>query len=185
MGKEGDGSVLVVDDDPDWRDLVAAQLESAGFDVAVAGDGFVAWTRFLRAEPLVVVTDIQMPLMDGRELLAKVHDRNFRVPVILVTASEALAHEAEQVGAYAVIAKPADPDQIVGAVRAAIEHRTSCIPLAKLWKAAGASSNRPPVNASWFSGRQRPVMLALVMAALVAVVLATRRRGPGRLLSSA
>ena len=48
-----------------------------------------AWRSFLQSEPLAVVTDIQMPVMDGRQLLANVRARNFRVPVIVVTASEA------------------------------------------------------------------------------------------------
>ena len=175
MRPEGDGSVLVVDDDEDWREAVAEQLESAGFTVAVASDGFVAWTRFLRSEPLVVVTDIQMPLMDGCELLAKVRDRNFRVPVILVTASEALAHAAELDGAYAVIAKPADPDRIIAAVKAAIDHRTSHVPLAKLWLAAGRSSGSARPAGQWLFRRARAAMVALVVASLAVVVVAASR----------
>lgn len=183
MSSEGGGSVLVVDDDADWREIVADQLESAGFKVAVANDGFVAWTRFLRSEPLVVVTDIQMPVMDGRELLTRVHTRNRRVPVILVTASEALACAAEHAGAYAVIAKPTDPDRIIAAVRAAIEHQASRRPLARLWKAAGARPKPRNPLTSWLTDRRTSLAVAITLAALVATVMVARAPSVARRLA--
>ena len=59
--------VLLVDDDADWRDLIEDHLDAAGLSVAAANDGRGAWRSFLQSEPLVVVTDIQMPFMDGCE----------------------------------------------------------------------------------------------------------------------
>ena len=109
--------VLLVDDDSDWRDLIEDHLHAAGLAVAAATDGRGAWQSFLKSEPVVVVTDIQMPFMDGRELLANVRARNFRVPVIVVTACAAQICTADLTSAYAVIAKPADPDEIVASVK--------------------------------------------------------------------
>ncbi len=174
-------AILLVDDDSDWREVLAEHLDAAGFSVAVATDGYVAWRRFLECEPLVVVTDMQMPFMDGRELLANVRARNFRVPVIVVTASEALGRAAELGDAYVVIAKPADPDHIIATVKAAIGHRSSHTPLAKMWTVAAALAqrrDRRPALAvrSWlWTGRGRAgAVSAIVAVLLVTLVLAVR-----------
>lgn len=174
------GCVLVVDDDSDWREILADQLESAGFAVTVASDGLRGWTRFLQAEPLVVVTDMQMPAMDGGQLLARVRARNYRVPVIIVTASETLIRTAELTGAYVVMAKSAEPDRIIAAVKAAVAHRKSNTPLLKLWKVA-ASLPRfagPPASAwsAWWSARRRAVAAASVIVAVLAAVAVVARR---------
>ncbi|HEY0870963.1 MAG TPA: response regulator [Acidothermaceae bacterium] len=186
-------TVLLVDDDSDWRDVLAEHLDAAGFSVAVATDGYVAWRSFLESEPLVVVTDVQMPFMDGRELLANVRARNFRVPVIVVTASpaqaQAQARAAELDDAYVVIAKPADPDQIIATVKAAISHRTSHTPLAKIWTVATSlalRNERRPLSAmrSWlWTRRGRAAAVSAIAAVLVvSLVLAVRLRPAHRRL---
>ena len=178
MVSEARASVLLADDDSDWREIVAAHLEAAGFAVAVARNGLVAWTSFLEAEPFVVVTDVQMPQIDGTELLARVHARNPRIPVILVTASEVLVPLAERAGAYAVIAKPVDPDQILAAVTAALAYRRDHTPLAKLWRVAvSLPRHRGRRWAPWlFSKRRQQIVAvsAIVALLIVGVLIAPR-----------
>ena len=129
-----------------------------------------------------------MPVMDGRELLANVRARNFRVPVIVVTGSEADIRDAVVTTAYGVIAKPADPERLIATVNAAIGHRTSHTPLAKIWLAAASlprsGGQRPTVlSRSWWSTRRRRVgVVCFIVGALVVfVIVAARPRArPGR-----
>lgn len=186
MSFEGRRPVLLVDDDPDWRDAIAEHLEAAGLAVVVATDGSDAWQCFQQSEPLAVITDVQMPFMDGRQLLANVRARNFRVPVIVVTGADAQARESDLMRAYVVIAKPADPDHIIATVKAAIGHRTSHTPLAKMWMAAAslprAVEQRPALlsRAWWATRRQQAGVIQLIVATLlVLVALAARRRRGG------
>ena len=128
-----------------------------------------------------------MPVMDGRELLANVRGRNFRVPVIVVTASEAQIRDADVTPAYVVIAKPADPDRIIATVKAAIGYRTSHTPLAKMWMAAASlprtGGQRPAVlSRSWWSttGRRAGLVCFIVGTLVVLVIVAVRPRAHPR-----
>ncbi|UCE87559.1 MAG: sigma-54-dependent Fis family transcriptional regulator, partial [Deltaproteobacteria bacterium] len=96
--------VLVVDDRPFSRDLVATELAEAGFHVVTAGDGDEAWAKVQRRRFDLIVTDLRMPRSDGMALLRRVRSaasRHPRVPVILVSAYGTLstAVEAGKAGA--------------------------------------------------------------------------------------
>lgn len=77
--------ILIVDDQAVARRVLATELEDAGFDVVLAGDGREAWQRFCEDEPSAVVTDMVMPRSDGMELLSRIRSRS-EVPVILFSA---------------------------------------------------------------------------------------------------
>ena len=101
--------VLVVDDSLTTRQLERAMLEAAGYDVRVAEDGARAWA-LLEAEAFdLVVSDIEMPLMDGFQLLARIRASAVRatLPVVLVTAlaDEADRRRALDLGANAYLLK--------------------------------------------------------------------------------
>src|SRR3954469_9010564 len=80
--------VLVVDDEEDAREMLAAILSQAGFDVDDAADGFAALTKVSRCRPDVVVTDLRMPGMTGVDLLQRIRRIHGDVPVILATGLE-------------------------------------------------------------------------------------------------
>jgi PAS domain S-box-containing protein len=83
----GGETVLVIDDDPDVRDLLGRVLERAGFEVATAATGDEGLTLAERLEPTVITLDLKMPGMDGREVLSRLKDdpNLADVPVVLVT----------------------------------------------------------------------------------------------------
>jgi two-component system chemotaxis sensor kinase CheA len=80
--------ILVVDDSITTRTLEKNILEAVGFEVYVAIDGVEAWARLAEVEPDVIVSDVEMPHMDGLELCERVKasDRLRHLPVILLTS---------------------------------------------------------------------------------------------------
>jgi two-component system, chemotaxis family, sensor kinase CheA len=77
--------VLVVDDSPVVRDLVSEILLGQGFDVVAAPDGAEALVLLDRGAPDLVVTDVEMPNLDGFGLLARIRERSLGLPVIMLT----------------------------------------------------------------------------------------------------
>ncbi|GAA1237427.1 LmbE family N-acetylglucosaminyl deacetylase/CheY-like chemotaxis protein [Microbacterium phyllosphaerae] len=119
--------VLVVDDDPDVALLVKTVLERrAGCEVVVAQDGLSAVERLTRFTPDVVVTDIEMPGLDGLELLAELRRKDPLVPVIVMTAHVSVEYAVSALRAQAdeFLTKPLDNARLVEAVsRLAAEGR--------------------------------------------------------------
>ena len=105
------GKILVVEDNIDSRDLLAKLLGMSGYEVLSAPDGESALATALKQVPDLIITDINMPRMDGIALLRKVRLESVldRTSVFVVTAfgSEA-AREAMEAGADAATAKPFD-----------------------------------------------------------------------------
>jgi CheY-like chemotaxis protein/anti-sigma regulatory factor (Ser/Thr protein kinase) len=101
-------AILVVDDNPIDRRLVGAMLEkSAGWKVHYAGDGMEALASIGRSPPHAVLTDLQMPELDGLELVEEVRVKHPTIPVVLMTAhgSEEIAIRALQKGAASYVPK--------------------------------------------------------------------------------
>ena len=104
-------SVLIVDDDPFIRRLIATTLEDvAGFTIDEAGDGVEAVTAARQKEPAIVFLDIDMPRMNGidacRELRAIDHDSTI---VMLTAAGPDVEAEARAAGADLFLTKPFSP----------------------------------------------------------------------------
>lgn len=110
--------VLVVDDRSEARELLARDLEEAGYRVLEAGDGIEGWQCFRRADPDLVVTDLRMPKADGIELLRRIRTVS-NVPVILLTAygDVPTAVSAMKGGAQEVFHFPDDLDRLIPRIR--------------------------------------------------------------------
>jgi CheY-like chemotaxis protein len=110
--------VLVVDDRPDVRLSLLYMLEAAGFDVAEAENGEQALNLVWSQRVEVVLTDLAMPGMDGRELTQKIVEARHRPRVIVMSGSERLGpEEAETLGADAVLSKPFTREQLVRTIK--------------------------------------------------------------------
>jgi diguanylate cyclase (GGDEF)-like protein len=118
--------VLVVDDTALVRKLIAARLRGAGYRVTEASDGQAALEQFRRQASSVVITDLNMPRLDGLGLLAALRRHEHAPEVILLTGSRATdaqaAVQALRLGAHDYIAKDASAgDEVVLAVQRATQ----------------------------------------------------------------
>jgi len=115
-------TILLADDDPTIADSLAPFLERAGFHVLVVSDGVNALEKAQAHHPELIILDVLMPRMDGRETLRRLRKANIWTPTILLTqvgeASErALALEE---GADDYLNKPFDPHELLARIRAVL-----------------------------------------------------------------
>jgi two-component system, NtrC family, response regulator HydG len=117
--------VLVVDDEAGARAGLKQLLEAHGYAVTVAEDGVVALERMGELPPDVVITDLDMPNMDGMQLLARLREQDRELAVIVSTSAVDVqsAVAAMRAGATDYITKPVEFDELVLSIERAIEHR--------------------------------------------------------------
>ena len=114
-------TVLTIDDSKTMRDLLMAALVDAGFRVLQAEDG-VFGLEVLQAEVVdVIITDINMPRMDGFGVVENVRSdsRHRSTPILVLTteSDDAKRDRARKAGATGWIVKPFHPDKLVDAIR--------------------------------------------------------------------
>jgi chemotaxis protein histidine kinase CheA/ActR/RegA family two-component response regulator len=116
--------VLVVDDSPSVRRVVGGMLKNAGWAVQTARDGVEALEIIARERPAAVLLDIEMPRMDGYELMATIRSQEtYRgLPLIVLTSRAAAKHQqrATQLGADAYIIKPYQDEMLLNTLAALI-----------------------------------------------------------------
>jgi CheY-like chemotaxis protein len=117
--------VLVIDDDEEQRTLMKAMLAGVGHEVLEASDGAEGLELVATHEPQLVLTDINMPGVDGHEVISSLRVACPDVPIIAVSGGSAIAKDellekAAQLGAVEVIMKPFGFEQLAGAVHRAI-----------------------------------------------------------------
>ena len=115
------GKILVVDDDSQMRASLTHLLESAGYSVAVAGDGAEGLMALQANQPDAILSDVRMPGMNGLEFQTKVRDIG-SVPVVLISAHGdiPMAVGALQDGAYSFVEKPFGPRRLLGILKNAV-----------------------------------------------------------------
>ncbi|MCP9438892.1 MAG: response regulator [Nitrospira sp.] len=106
--------ILVVDDDPDIRQILQDRLESYGYLVDTAADGPTALQKLNRLTPHCVFLDLLMPGMDGTEVLRRIKAWDRSIKVIIVTAAVAteMASATISKAAHAYLPKPFDSPQL-------------------------------------------------------------------------
>ena len=106
--------ILVVEDDPDLAALEAELLEEHGHQVEVAYNGREALAAVERAAPDLILLDMKMPIMSGREFVEEYRRAQpSPAPIVVVSAADDAQVRAAEVGASGWIAKPFDPDVLV------------------------------------------------------------------------
>ena len=114
-------TVLVVEDDPSTRQLIAQVLASAGYEPLHAREGGEALRLIREREPGLVILDLALPGLDGRSFLLSLRadERTKRLPVIVVSANADSLTTFERRAVATVLPKPFDLEALVAAVRGA------------------------------------------------------------------
>ena len=117
--------ILVIDDDPDVRASLTKILTRAGYDVVEAADG-AAGMELQRREPSdLIITDIFMPGVDGLQTIRQLKKEGSGVRIIAVSGGDRtgtvdLKEHARLMGAFKVLAKPFEMDDVLAAVKEAL-----------------------------------------------------------------
>jgi len=109
------GTILIVDDDQSIRELLSLHLSAAGYEVHVAADAISAGYMVLRSPPDLIISDINMPHMDGFEFIAALKsDKTIPdIPVIFLTSVDEGEQRGKQLGAVGYITKPVRADRLL------------------------------------------------------------------------
>lgn len=111
--------VLVVDDEPDIRQVLAYVLGDEGYEVYEASDGHTALELIDREHPDIIILDMKMPGMDGWNFVRQYRERHdHRAAIIVLTAAQDAARRGADVDADGYVSKPFDLDVLVERVAA-------------------------------------------------------------------
>ncbi len=108
---------LIVDDSATMRDMVSYTLSNAGFEVLEANDGQAALSVLDTERVNIIITDINMPVLDGIGLITKVrqHPVHVATPILCLTTEQSsdFKNKAKSAGATGWIEKPFNPDRLI------------------------------------------------------------------------
>ena len=115
-----EAAVLVVDDDAPIRRMLERSLGAEGYDVCAVADGGLALAQVERSLPDVVVLDVAMPGMDGLAVTRRLRAKGLAVPILLLTARDALSERVAglDAGADDYLVKPFEIDELTARIRA-------------------------------------------------------------------
>ncbi len=117
-------TIMTVDDSASVRQMVSFTLQDAGYNVIEASDGKDALSKIQNSDLNLIVTDLNMPLMDGIELIKNVrsHPKHKFVPIIMLTTESQNEKklEGKSAGATGWIVKPFKPEQLINVVKKVI-----------------------------------------------------------------
>jgi two-component system, OmpR family, alkaline phosphatase synthesis response regulator PhoP len=140
--------ILLCDDEIHILRAAEFKLKKAGYDVQLAGDGQEGWEAIQRQRPDVLITDCQMPRMDGIELVRKVREspETADLPIFMLTAKGyELSHEelARKWNVMAVIAKPFSPRELLQRVNDVLQENVAPAQRSDQWPVNSAQLLAP------------------------------------------
>jgi len=114
--------LLVVEDEPNIRELLATSLRYAGFEVHVAANGATALQQAAEHDPDLVVLDVMLPDMDGFTVTRKLREAGRTLPIVFVTARDSLDDKIQglTVGGDDYVTKPFSLEEVVARIRAVL-----------------------------------------------------------------
>ncbi|WGW12619.1 response regulator transcription factor [Saxibacter everestensis] len=119
---ETEARLLVVDDEPNIRELLATSLRFAGFDVVAAGTGNEALRAAEENQPDLVVLDVMLPDMDGFTVTRRLRSSGRHIPVVFLTARDETSDKITglTVGGDDYVTKPFSLEEVVARIRAVL-----------------------------------------------------------------
>jgi response regulator RpfG family c-di-GMP phosphodiesterase len=126
-GNDDRGPILIVDDDQDVREMLREAFRARGYRCRIAANGREALEVLQADPPLLTVTDMKMPFMDGLELIECARGVDADAVVVVLTGAGDVRTAVASLtgGAFDYILKPVDPDVVLRAARRGLEHRQS------------------------------------------------------------
>jgi DNA-binding NtrC family response regulator len=110
--------LLLVDDDPNMQRMVALFLNKKNYKLEIAGNGRKALDLLDNNKFDLIISDMQMPLMDGSTLLRKMREKKIKTPVILISAYTSLnmPNEIDTTDFVAILFKPFDSSNLISSI---------------------------------------------------------------------
>jgi CheY-like chemotaxis protein len=116
--------VLVVEDDPAVRELIADVLDEVDFEAVAVADGSTALLTMQTLHVDLITLDLDLPGLSGSELLRIIHERKHPAPPVIVITSSAPISRELQVKAQGTLTKPFDVDDLIGMIRDLLPERS-------------------------------------------------------------
>lgn len=120
-------AILLVDDDPSLLDVLSLALEDGGHTVLTAKDGQDGLDGAIKHKPAVIISDVNMPRLDGFAMCRKLREKGVRTPIILLTSRDNEIDEALglELGADDYVAKPFSTRVLLARVSALLRREES------------------------------------------------------------
>ena len=116
----GRAKVLICDDEADFLEVLAAQLQAEGYEVSAVGNGKEAIRRVRESPPDIVFLDVRMPEMDGIQTLRQIRKISRTVPVVMLTANyrdEISFTEADELGSFGFFPKAGSVQDLIAVIQ--------------------------------------------------------------------
>jgi CheY-like chemotaxis protein len=112
-------TIMIIDDDPDIRELMKIFLEADGYDVRVAADGMDALEQLRSGvQPFLILLDLMMPRMDGEEFLREIRGTRFaKIPIVIISGHTAVRRKTRDFEAASFLLKPIEFNELLRTVR--------------------------------------------------------------------
>jgi DNA-binding response OmpR family regulator len=132
-------TILLIDDDRSLVDVLALSFEDEGYDVLCAYDGEQGWLKFRNEAPDLIISDVNMPKLDGYSLCRRLREEGYDLPLILLTSRDNEIDEALglELGADDYVAKPFSTRVLTARVRALLRRQEA--------RASGTAAEAPKV----------------------------------------
>jgi two-component system, OmpR family, response regulator MprA len=109
--------ILIVDDNEPLRDNLSEALSLAGYEVAVASDGLAALSLIESFQPTIILLDMRMPTMNGREFIAAYRELSFTMPIIGLSATKRGDDDVKDLDIADYLEKPFSLDDLFDSLR--------------------------------------------------------------------
>ncbi|MEO0081960.1 MAG: response regulator [candidate division WOR-3 bacterium] len=155
--------ILVVEDEPNMRELVQARLENAGYEVETAADGYAGLAKYRALKPDLVILDLMLPKLDGYTICRMIKsDMTYQAPVILFSARSAPddARRGLELGADAFVGKPFEQTLLLAKVQELLGSNPEAPQQVQAQPVAGSPTTEPGLAQAPATGQKEPTVQA-------------------------